>query len=150
MLHLCLLVSFITDYTLCSVWVNYWAEPDFIIIKIYTRLFSRCSSAHLTCCDWGIQLRIHRHWPILYFNTVHIFCLKYPYCSFQDVRTASQAKREHNIKEKKWRHAVDKMLPSFSETAKKCFVLIYLKWLSILLSMEDLSYQTNSILLPEA
>lgn len=90
------------DHAFYSIWANYWT--DFTIIKIYTRLFSSCSPAHFAYYDWNTQLRIHRHWPKIYFNSVHMFCLKYPYCIYQDIKTADQAKmvrRERHSKKKK-------------------------------------------------
>lgn len=51
-----------------------------------------------------------------------IFCLKYPYCIYQDIRTANQTKmvrREtHSKKGKKLWSAADKMLFCFSKTEK--------------------------------
>lgn len=130
MLHHCLLVSFI-GHALCNMQLNYWEEAGFTIIKIYTRLFSSYSITRFTCYDWDIQLRIYRHLPIFYFITIHIFCLKYPYCIFQDVRVTNQAKRiwrgGHSRKEENGNTTLTKCLifPSLQKKNKNFFCLLF-------------------------
>lgn len=154
MFHHCPLVSFISDHAL---WVNYWAEKDFTIIKIYTR-FSPAVLHHISHTVIGACSSEYRRWTKLYFNTVHIFCLKYPYCIYQDVRTANQTKMvrraKYNTKEKKDKVLLTKCCFVFPRLKKLTFfswvrLLKILKSLSFPPPLEDVFWQINCTQLPE-
>lgn len=153
---LSLYVSSLSFSQFHALWVNYWAEKDFTIIKIYTR-FSPAVLHHISHTVIGACSSEYRRWTKLYFNTVHIFCLKYPYCIYQDVRTANQTKMvrraKHNTKEKKTKCCLQNVVLCFQDWKKLTFfswvrLLKILKSLSFPPPLEDVFWQTNCTQLP--